>query len=132
MAVVAIYVCPEAACVDIAILPADCQIGRPPSAVIPRMFCCALLLPACIARCEHTSIFYWLAEVSTDPLLFALLQTMDTTLSQVYEAIASSTVAAPTQPHSPSQIQEIILPPINSVVTAKRSMFTGLQKNIVN
>ncbi len=62
----------------------------------------------------------------------SVLQTMDMTLSQVYEALASSTVAAPTQPHASSQIQEIILPPINSVVTAKRSMFTGLQKNIVN
>lgn len=58
--------------------------------------------------------------------------TMDMTLSQVYEAVASSTVAAPTQPHSPSQIQEIVLPPVKSVVNAKRSMFTGLQKNIVN
>ncbi|DBA83058.1 TPA: hypothetical protein ACH3X1_006830 [Trebouxia sp. C0004] len=58
--------------------------------------------------------------------------TMDMTLSQVYQALASSTVAAPTQPHSPAQIQEIVLPPVKSVVTVKRSMFTGLQKNIVN
>ncbi|DBA82410.1 hypothetical protein WJX79_005037 [Trebouxia sp. C0005] len=58
--------------------------------------------------------------------------TMDMTLSQVYEAVASSTVTAPTQPHSPSHIQEIVLPPVKSGMTAKRSMFTGLQKNIVN
>lgn len=58
--------------------------------------------------------------------------TMDMTLSQVYEALASSAVAAPTQSHPPSQIQEVVLPPIKSVSFAKRLLFAGFQKNIVN
>ncbi len=77
----------------------------------------------------HPSFIGWLKFSMAG---VSLLQTMDMTLSQVYEALASSTVAAPTQPHSLSTIQEIVLPPVKSVVTAKRSMFTGLQKNIVN
>ena len=77
----------------------------------------------------HPSFSGWLKFATAS---IPVLQTMDMTLSQVYEAVASSTVTAPTQPHSPSHIQEIVLPPVKSGMTAKRSMFTGLQKNIVN
>ncbi len=113
-----------------AMLPADCQPGRPVFVVLPCMFCSALLfLYALQGVSMHPSFIGWLKFSMAG---VSLLQTMDMTLSQVYEALASSTVAAPTQPHSLSTIQEIVLPPVKSVVTAKRSMFTGLQKNIVN
>ena len=48
---------PKPKCVDMATLPADCQPGRPTSVVLPRMFCCALLMFACIAICDHASLF---------------------------------------------------------------------------
>lgn len=49
--------------VDVAILPADCQQGRPIPVVLPPIVFFTLSLSACIAVCEHASLFSWLAEL---------------------------------------------------------------------
>ena len=62
MGVVASYATKQD-CVNVAILPADCQPGRPLPVVLPRIVCSTLSWSACIAVCEHASLFSWLAEL---------------------------------------------------------------------
>ncbi len=40
----------------------SCRLSCP--VALPCMFCFAMLLSACIARCKHASLFCWSAEVS--------------------------------------------------------------------
>jgi len=103
-----------------AILPADCH-------ALLRCHVCFVLQCCCLHALQDVSMHpFFVGRLKFPTAGVAVLQTMDMTLSQVYEALASRTVATSTLPHSPSDIREIVLPPVKSVVSAKRSMFTGL------